>query len=160
MWWAWASPWCKISWRNLKLSPRVLAGNCLSALHSNGSIISRNAHNSLVQMVFILASLPSLLGLKFMPHMSHFCSVICQAEHNCISFLIISWVMIRNGLSIGRLEVGTESSVDRSKSVKSFLMALFRKSGNSDVQVSCTSLISRKHDWASITGLCNVRVIL
>ena len=34
-----------------------------------------------------------------------------------------------------RLEVGTESSIDRSKSVKSFLMTLFKQSGNSDVQV-------------------------
>ena len=34
-----------------------------------------------------------------------------------------------------RLEVGTESSVDRSKSIKTFLMALFAHSGNSDIEV-------------------------
>ena len=37
--------------------------------------------------------------------------------------------------SSDRLEVGTESSLDRSKSVKSFLMDLFLQSGNTDVQV-------------------------
>ncbi|KAJ3429352.1 3-hydroxy-3-methylglutaryl coenzyme a synthase [Anaeramoeba flamelloides] len=35
--------------------------------------------------------------------------------------------------SIGRLEVGTESSVDKSKSIKTHLMKLFKKSGNYDV---------------------------
>ena len=34
-----------------------------------------------------------------------------------------------------RLEVGTESSLDRSKSVKSFLMQYFAQSGNNDVVV-------------------------
>jgi hydroxymethylglutaryl-CoA synthase len=37
--------------------------------------------------------------------------------------------------SLFRLEVGTESSVDRSKSVKSYLMQLFKESGNSDILV-------------------------
>ena len=36
--------------------------------------------------------------------------------------------------NIGRLEVGTETLVDKSKSVKSVLMNLFEKSGNSDVE--------------------------
>jgi len=36
--------------------------------------------------------------------------------------------------SIGRLEVGTETLVDKSKSVKSVLMNLFKESGNSDVE--------------------------
>ena len=35
---------------------------------------------------------------------------------------------------IGRLEVGTETLVDKSKSVKSVLMKLFEESGNSDVE--------------------------
>ena len=35
---------------------------------------------------------------------------------------------------IGRLEVGTETIVDKSKSVKSTLMSLFTASGNSDVE--------------------------
>ena len=34
-----------------------------------------------------------------------------------------------------RLEVGTESSVDRSKSIKTFLMALFEDCGNTDIEV-------------------------
>ena len=35
---------------------------------------------------------------------------------------------------IGRLEVGTETLIDKSKSVKSVLMKLFEESGNSDVE--------------------------
>ena len=35
---------------------------------------------------------------------------------------------------IGRLEVGTESMVDRSKSIKTFLMRHFEASGNHDVE--------------------------
>ncbi|KRX27560.1 Hydroxymethylglutaryl-CoA synthase 1 [Trichinella nelsoni] len=37
-------------------------------------------------------------------------------------------------MEIGRLEVGTESQVDRSKSVKSTLMQLFTDSGNTDLE--------------------------
>lgn len=36
--------------------------------------------------------------------------------------------------SVGRLEVGTETMLDKSKSVKSVLMQLFEKSGNFDVE--------------------------
>ena len=36
--------------------------------------------------------------------------------------------------SIGRLEVGTETLLDKSKSVKSVLMQLFEKSGNLNVE--------------------------
>eukprot|EP00898_Chlorokybus_atmophyticus_P000505 jgi/Chlat1/1455/Chrsp12S02007 len=36
--------------------------------------------------------------------------------------------------SIGRLDVGSETILDKSKSIKSSLMALFEESGNSDVQ--------------------------
>lgn len=36
---------------------------------------------------------------------------------------------------VGRLEVGTESAVDASKSVKTYLMALLEEAGNSDVEV-------------------------
>lgn len=35
---------------------------------------------------------------------------------------------------IGRLEVGTETIIDKSKSVKSVLMQLFQDSGNTDVE--------------------------
>jgi len=36
-------------------------------------------------------------------------------------------------LSIGRLEVGTETILDKAKSIKSVLMQLFTSSGNSDI---------------------------
>jgi hydroxymethylglutaryl-CoA synthase len=36
--------------------------------------------------------------------------------------------------SIGRLEVGTETILDKSKSVKTVLMQLFEESGNYDVE--------------------------
>jgi 3-hydroxy-3-methylglutaryl CoA synthase len=42
-----------------------------------------------------------------------------------------------------RLEVGTESSIDKSKSIKTFLMALFADSGNTDIEVKCFSAYSR-----------------
>jgi hydroxymethylglutaryl-CoA synthase len=35
---------------------------------------------------------------------------------------------------IGRLEVGTETLVDRSKSIKTFLMNYFRDRGNQDIE--------------------------
>lgn len=36
--------------------------------------------------------------------------------------------------SIGRLDVGTETIIDKSKSVKTMLMTLFAESGNSDIE--------------------------
>lgn len=36
--------------------------------------------------------------------------------------------------SIGRLEVGTETVIDKSKSVKTVLMQLFQQSGNYSVE--------------------------
>jgi 3-hydroxy-3-methylglutaryl CoA synthase len=36
--------------------------------------------------------------------------------------------------TIGRLEVGTETIIDKSKSVKTVLMQLFEESGNNDVE--------------------------
>ena len=38
--------------------------------------------------------------------------------------------------SPGRLEVGTESALDRSKSIKTFLMMLFAEHGNHDIEAS------------------------
>ena len=38
-------------------------------------------------------------------------------------------------LEVGRLEVGTESSVDSSKSIKSYLMTVLEEGGNTDVEV-------------------------
>jgi hydroxymethylglutaryl-CoA synthase len=54
----------------------------------------------------------------------------------------ISLTCVRNMLrkfkidprNIGRLEVGTETLIDKSKSVKTTLMELFRESGNHDVE--------------------------
>lgn len=37
--------------------------------------------------------------------------------------------------SIGRLEVGTETILDKSKAVKTYLMELFARSGNTDIEV-------------------------
>ena len=37
--------------------------------------------------------------------------------------------------AIRRLEVGTESALDRSKSIKTFLMSLFAERGNHDIEV-------------------------
>ena len=50
---------------------------------------------------------------------------------------VVDKLMTRTGTSyanIGRLEVGTESLIDKSKSVKTVLMDLFNDSGNSDVE--------------------------
>ena len=41
-----------------------------------------------------------------------------------------------------RLEVGTESSVDKSKSIKTFLMALFEECGNTGVEVRSRDLLT------------------
>lgn len=41
--------------------------------------------------------------------------------------------------SIGRLEVGTESLVDKSKSTKTSLMRVFEEAGNRDIE-GCTSI--------------------
>ena len=37
-------------------------------------------------------------------------------------------------LSIGRLDVGTETIIDKSKSVKTVLMDLFATAGNTDIE--------------------------
>jgi hydroxymethylglutaryl-CoA synthase len=49
----------------------------------------------------------------------------------------VSWLFKKNDInpnSIGRLEVGTETLLDKSKSVKSVLMQLFEESGNYNVE--------------------------
>ena len=46
--------------------------------------------------------------------------------------------MAELALGARRLEVGTESALDRSKSIKTFLMSLFAEHGNNDIEVkSC-----------------------
>lgn len=64
-----------------------------------------------------------------------FCSD--NEDVNSLSLTAVSRLVKKSGISygdIGRLEVGTETIVDKSKSVKSVLMKLFEESGNSDVE--------------------------
>ncbi|XP_072272769.1 hydroxymethylglutaryl-CoA synthase, cytoplasmic [Pyxicephalus adspersus] len=64
-----------------------------------------------------------------------FCSD--REDINSLCLTVVQKLMERNNLSydcIGRLEVGTETIIDKSKSVKSVLMQLFEESGNTDVE--------------------------
>ncbi|KAJ7988199.1 hypothetical protein DPEC_G00321130 [Dallia pectoralis] len=64
-----------------------------------------------------------------------FCSD-CE-DINSLCLTVVQRVMERNGLSydqVGRLEVGTETIIDKSKSVKTVVMQLFEESGNTDVE--------------------------
>lgn len=61
---------------------------------------------------------------------------------NSLCLTVVSNLMRRHKLDykdIGRLEVGTETIIDKSKSVKTILMNLFEKSGNFDVEGVDTS---------------------
>ena len=60
-----------------------------------------------------------------------------REDINSISLTCVNNLMKKNNVSptqIGRLEVGTETLLDKSKSVKTVLMSLFRESGNHDVE--------------------------
>jgi hydroxymethylglutaryl-CoA synthase len=60
-----------------------------------------------------------------------------REDINSICMTAVKRLLERNNIdprSIGRLEVGTETIVDKSKSVKSFLMPLFHESGNTDIE--------------------------
>ncbi|XP_050714240.1 hydroxymethylglutaryl-CoA synthase 1-like isoform X2 [Eriocheir sinensis] len=64
-----------------------------------------------------------------------FCSD--REDINSLCLTVLSRLMERTGVgyeNIGRLEVGTETIIDKSKSVKSCLMQLFEESGNTDVE--------------------------
>ncbi|XP_005816295.2 LOW QUALITY PROTEIN: hydroxymethylglutaryl-CoA synthase, cytoplasmic-like [Xiphophorus maculatus] len=64
-----------------------------------------------------------------------FCSD--REDINSLCLTVVQRLMERNSLSydcIGRLEVGTETIIDKSKSVKTVLMQLFEDSGNTDVE--------------------------
>jgi hydroxymethylglutaryl-CoA synthase len=64
-----------------------------------------------------------------------FCSD--REDINSLCLTTLDRLVSKHGLSysqIGRLEVGTETLIDKSKSVKSVLMKLFEESGNSDVE--------------------------
>ena len=58
-----------------------------------------------------------------------------------------------------RLEVGTESNADRSKSIKTFLMALFENSGNSDIEVCSCYVKSHHQSWLVQWQGCRQHVI-
>ena len=62
----------------------------------------------------------------------------CSDDEDAVSMAMTSLTRLMNLCNlkfsdIGRLEVGTESQVDRAKSIKSFLMSLFEESGCYDV---------------------------
>uniref|UniRef100_A0A2K5RR23 Hydroxymethylglutaryl-CoA synthase n=1 Tax=Cebus imitator TaxID=2715852 RepID=A0A2K5RR23_CEBIM len=64
-----------------------------------------------------------------------FCSV--QEDINSLCLTVVQWLMERTQLpwdSVGRLEVGTETIIDKSKAVKTVLMELFQDSGNTDIE--------------------------
>ncbi|XP_039258627.2 hydroxymethylglutaryl-CoA synthase 1-like [Styela clava] len=64
-----------------------------------------------------------------------FCSD--NEDINSLCLTVLANLMEKHGISyseIGRLEVGTETIIDKSKSVKSALMQLFEESGNFDVE--------------------------
>ena len=70
-------------------------------------------------------------------------SFCCDNEDiNSLCLTVVSNLMQRHQLNykdIGRLEVGTETIIDKSKSVKTVLMNLFEESGNFDVEGVDTS---------------------
>ncbi|MBN3319703.1 HMCS1 protein, partial [Atractosteus spatula] len=60
-----------------------------------------------------------------------------REDINSLCLTVVQQLMERNCLSydsVGRLEVGTETIFDKSKSVKTVLMQLFEESGNTDVE--------------------------
>ncbi|XP_048875294.1 hydroxymethylglutaryl-CoA synthase, cytoplasmic isoform X2 [Brienomyrus brachyistius] len=64
-----------------------------------------------------------------------FCSD--REDINSLCLTVVQRLMEKNCLSynsIGHLEVGTETIIDKSKSVKTVLMQLFEESGNTDVE--------------------------
>ncbi len=64
-----------------------------------------------------------------------FCSD--REDINSLCLTVVKRLMEKTGTSymdIGHLEVGTETIIDKSKSVKTVLMQLFEESGNSNVE--------------------------
>jgi len=64
-------------------------------------------------------------------------SVSDREDVNSIALTAVSNLMKKNHIdpkTIGRMEVGTETLVDKSKSVKTHLMSLFKESGNHDIE--------------------------
>ena len=64
-----------------------------------------------------------------------FCSD--REDVNSLCLTVVNRLMEKTGTDysqVGRLEVGTETIIDKSKSVKSVLMKLFTESGNTDME--------------------------
>ena len=60
-----------------------------------------------------------------------------REDINSISLTCVRNLLIKNKIKpeqVGRLEVGTETLIDKSKSVKTTLMTLFQESGNHDIE--------------------------
>ena len=60
-----------------------------------------------------------------------------REDTNSLCFTVVKNLMEKNSVDprdVGRLEVGTESILDKSKSVKTVLMQLFEKSGNTNIE--------------------------
>ena len=60
-----------------------------------------------------------------------------QEDINSLSLTVVHKLLKKNSVNpedVGRLEVGTETLIDKSKSVKSVLMQLFEESGNTNIE--------------------------
>lgn len=60
-----------------------------------------------------------------------------REDINSICLTVVNSLLEKYGIDpkqIGRLEVGTETIIDKSKSVKTVLMQLFAESGNTDIE--------------------------
>mmetsp|Transcript_21182 Transcript_21182/g.15512 ORF Transcript_21182/g.15512 Transcript_21182/m.15512 type:complete len:123 (-) Transcript_21182:1130-1498(-) len=60
-----------------------------------------------------------------------------REDINSISLTCLSNLLLKNNIDpmqVGRLEVGTETFIDKSKSVKTTLMQLFKSCGNHDIE--------------------------
>ena len=60
-----------------------------------------------------------------------------REDINSIALTVVQSLLEKYDIShssVGRIEVGTESLVDKSKSIKTVLMSLFEGSGNSDIE--------------------------
>ena len=60
-----------------------------------------------------------------------------REDINSISLTCLNNLMKKYSIKpeqVGRLEVGTETLIDKSKSVKTVLMNLFKQSGNHDIE--------------------------
>ncbi|XP_047342288.1 hydroxymethylglutaryl-CoA synthase-like [Impatiens glandulifera] len=67
------------------------------------------------------------------------CMAFCQEVEDVISMSLtaVSSLLEKYNIDhsqIGRLEVGSETVIDKSKSIKTFLMQIFEKSGNTDIE--------------------------